>query len=239
MVLITVIIIIDSITLIKLMLSLLRLLQLASANLPIGGYTYSQGLEWAVDIGWVTNAAKAQKWIQMQMETHLTYSDVPLLARFYYCCQQGNLERINYWHNFLLSTRETTELRNEEKQRGTALIQVLKTLCSNLDNQWANVISHNSLAGWAWAGIHWKIPLTLLQHGWLFNWLENSVVTAMKLVPLGQQSGQSLIFQLANNIPYLIKQANQLSDEQLGGSFPLLAIASSCHETQYSRLFRS
>lgn len=221
------------------MLSLLRLLQLTSTNLPIGGFTYSQGLEWAVEIGWITNLIQTQQWLQLQIEHNLRYCDVPLLARFYHCCEEHNLKQFNYWDKFLLSNRETAELRNEEKQRGYALSQLLKKLCDNIDQQWLNVISHNSIAGWAWIGYQWQIPIITLQHGWVFNWLESSIMAAIKLVPLGQQSGQLLIFQLAAQIPELIKHANQLQDKQLGGSNPLLAIASASHETQYSRLFRS
>lgn len=221
------------------MLPLLRLMQLTSTNLPIGGFTYSQGLEWAVEAGWVSNLIQTQQWLQLQIENNLLYCDIPLLARFYHCCEEHDLKKFNYWDKFLLSNRETAELRNEEKQRGKALSQLVNKLCGGINRQWLNVISHNSIAGWAWIGFQWQISLSTLQHGWLFNWLESSVMAAIKLVPLGQQSGQLLIFQLAEQIQEVIKQANQLLDEQLGGSSPLLSIASACHETQYSRLFRS
>ncbi|MFK8330556.1 urease accessory protein UreF [Pseudomonas sp. BJa5] len=220
-------------------LKLLRLLQLASPNLPVGGFTYSQGLEWAVETGWVKGADGFRAWQRQQLHDSLGYLDWPLLARLYRACQDQDAEAFAYWSRFLLANRETAELRLEERQRGMALARLLDgwQLCQA--PAWRASLELSQLGGMAWLGAHWEIPLRDLALGYGFAWLEGAVMAGVKLVPFGQQAAQTLLHDLSEALPAVLETALALPDDQLGGSLPLLAIASARHETQYTRLFRS
>ncbi|MCW2271118.1 Urease accessory protein UreF [compost metagenome] len=220
-------------------LKLLRLLQLASPNLPVGGFTYSQGLEWAVEAGWVQGAEGFRQWQRQQLDDTLGCIDWPLLARLYQACRDDDAQAFARWSQFLLANRETAELRLEERQRGMALARLLDgwQLCQA--PAWRSSLALSQLGGMAWLGAHWKIPLRDLALGLGFTWLEGAVMAGVKLVPFGQQAAQSLLRDLCAELPLVLEHALELADDQLGGGLPLLAIASARHETQYTRLFRS
>lgn len=220
-------------------LKLLRLLQLASPGLPVGGFTYSQGLEWAVEAGWVQGAEGFRAWQRQQIEDTLAYLDWPLLARLYRACAADDAEAFGHWSRFLLANRETAELRTEERQRGAALARLLDGWQLGQAPQWRASLELSQLGGMAWLGAHWDIPLRDLALGHGFAWLEGAVMAGVKLVPFGQQAAQSLLRDLCEDLPAVLERALALPDDALGGGLPLLAIASSRHETQYTRLFRS
>lgn len=220
-------------------LALLRLLQLASPGLPVGGFTYSQGLEWAVEAGWVKGADGFAAWQREQVDDTLACLDWPLLARLYHACQADNAEAFGHWSRFLLANRETTELRLEEQQRGAAFARLLDGWQLGQAPAWRASLELTQLGGMAWLAAHWAIPLRQLALGYAFAWLEGAVMAGVKLVPFGQQAAQTLLRDLSTGLPAALDQALALGDDQLGGGLPLLAIASSRHETQYTRLFRS
>ena len=220
-------------------LALLRLLQLASPGLPVGGFTYSQGLEWAVEAGWVRDAAGFSAWQHEQLHDTLACLDWPVLARLYHACQGDDAEAFGHWSRFLLANRETAELRLEEQQRGAAFARLLDGWQLGQAPAWRASLALSQLGGMAWLAVHWSIPLRQLALGHAFAWLEGAVMAGVKLVPFGQQAAQTLLRDLAAALPALLDQSLALEDDQLGGGLPLLAIASSRHETQYTRLFRS
>jgi urease accessory protein len=220
-------------------LALLRLLQLASPGLPVGGFTYSQGLEWAVEAGWVKDAAGFASWQREQLRDTLGRLDWPVLARLYQACLAEDANAFAQWSRFLLANRETAELRLEETQRGSALARLIDGWQLGQDPAWRASLELSQLGGMAWLGAHWSIPLRQLALGHGFAWLEGAVMAGVKLVPFGQQAAQTLLRDLGAQLPAVLDQALALDDEQLGGGLPLLAIASSRHETQYTRLFRS
>ena len=220
-------------------LALLRLLQLASPSLPVGGFTYSQGLEWAVEAGWVKDAKGFAAWQREQLHDTLGHLDWPLLARLYRACQADDADAFAHWSLFLLANRETAELRFEERQRGSALARLLDGWQLAQAPAWRASLELSQLGGMAWLGAHWSIPLRQLALGHGFAWLEGAVMAGVKLVPFGQQAAQTLLRDLGEELPAVLDHALALDDDQLGGGLPLLAIASSRHETQYTRLFRS
>ncbi|MDD0974208.1 urease accessory protein UreF [Pseudomonas fontis] len=220
-------------------LKLLRLLQLTSPNLPVGGFTYSQGLEWAVEAGWVQGVEGFRAWQREQLQDTLGYLDWPVLARLYHACVAEDADTFARWSRFLLANRETAELRLEERQRGMALMRLLDGWQLGQGPQWRSSLEMSQLGGMAWLAAHWEIALRDLALGHGFAWLEGAVMAGVKLVPFGQQAAQSLLRDLSAEMPAVLECALQLPDEALGGGLPLLAIASSCHETQYTRLFRS
>ncbi len=217
----------------------LRLMQLASSSLPVGSFTWSQGLEWAVEIGWVKNVDDFSDWQIQQMEQNFFTVDLPLLARLYRACEQDDLTAARRWSAYLLACRETRELRNEERSRGAAFTRLVIDWEPDCAREWRALFVDSQLCGMAWLGVRWKIPLTKLALCLGYSWIESAVMAGVKLVPFGQQAAQRLIIALCDRYAQGLAQALACPDASLGSATPLAAIASARHETQYSRLFRS
>ncbi len=138
-----------------------------------------------------------------------------------------------------MASRETAELRMEERNRATALYRLLSSLEIEHVTQYASLIQSSQAAGYSFASVAWEIPPHQACLGYLWSWLENLVIAAVKLVPLGQTDGQRVLLKLSDRMDQLIEYSSQMKDDELGCSSPALAIASSQHEIQYTRLFRS
>jgi len=220
-------------------MSWLHLFQLISPNLPVGGFTYSQGLEWAVEAGWVKGAAGFEAWLGDQVEEGLVHLDWPLLRRLHEAACRNDVTALSHWIDLLVASRESEELRLEEGQRGEALLRVLKDWQLAEDAQLRLELKRSQLAGFAWAGARLGLSLEQLALGWGFALLEGAIMAAIKLVPIGQQAGQGILRRVSAGLPAHLATAVALPDEAIGGSLTSLAIASSCHEIQYTRLFRS
>lgn len=220
-------------------LALLRLLQLVSPGLPIGMYSYSQGLERAVDETWVYNSETAALWLKGLLQHSIRCVDVPILLRLYEAWQTAQPELVNQWSQCLSAYRETSELRAEDRQTGQALAKLLIQLDIPDAQQWQRH-PHASLATlFSLAAVHWHIDVRSAALAYVWGWLENQVLCAVKLIPLGQVAGQQLLQTLATQLPSLVDEAFCFNDDEIGGSAFAFALASSRHETQYSRLFRS
>ncbi|MFJ0491801.1 urease accessory protein UreF [Citrobacter werkmanii] len=217
----------------------LRLMQLASSSLPVGSFTWSQGLEWAVEIGWVKSVDDFSVWQIQQMEHNFFTVDLPLLARLYRACEQDDLAAARRWTAYLLACRETRELRDEERSRGLAFTRLVTDWEPDCSQDWRTLFADSQLCGMAWLGVRWKIPLTNLALSLGYSWIESAVMAGVKLVPFGQQAAQRLIISLSDRYAQGLAQALACPDACLGSATPLAAIASARHETQYSRLFRS
>lgn len=215
-------------------LRLLRLLHLASPALPIGAFHFSQGLEYAVHAQWVHDAASARAWIE-GLATHALGSlDLPVLCRLYAAWHASDAAALQRWNDWLLAARETAELRAEERHLGVALTKVLRELEVPVPAG-----AYGYVAMFTCACVRWSIELSqaLQVYGWV--WLENQVLAAVKLVPLGQSAGQRLLHGLIPRIAQVAADAVEVSDAQMGTGALMQILASSHHETQYSRLFRS
>jgi urease accessory protein len=219
-------------------LPLLRLFQLVSPALPVGAYSYSQGLEWAIEERMVSDEISAQHWIADSLKHSVVKLDGPVLVRMYEGWQADNLQSIRHWNDIILASRETMELQAEDQHLGMALGKVLEGLEINWQQRWGNTESA-FVVPYGLAAVEWNLSIDMMLSGYLWGWLENQVLCAMKLAPLGQLAGQRMLFTLAKCIPAYIEIICRIQDHEIGGSLPLLAIASSRHETQYSRLFRS
>lgn len=220
-------------------LALARLLQLCSGSLPIGGFSYSQGLEWAVAAGWVRDAASLGDWLADLATTNLAAVEIPVLARLHRAVLAGDGQALADWSRWLLASRETSELRDEERQRGRALASLLVELDVPLAKDWRPTLATCQSAGFALAAAAWDIPLPQAALGLAWSWAENLVLAGVKLIPLGQTAGQRLLRDLGPVLVEAVRRGLSLGDEELGASAPALAIASSQHQTQYCRLFRS
>lgn len=219
-------------------LALTRLMQLISPTLPIGGYTYSQGIEWAVEAGWISNRDDLQRWLDGLLNTNMLYLELPILKRFIKAWANRDLAGLQRWNNYLIASRETLELRLEESNRARAFCQLLRSLEPNAA-EYEAILARSQSACYSFACQCWNIDFERAACGMLWSWLENQVLSAVKIIPLGQTDGQQLIFELSSTIPGIVDLAEGIADEDIGASSMALAIASSQHETQYTRLFRS
>lgn len=217
--------------------SLLRLLQLSSVSLPVGGYSFSQGLEYAVEAGWVSDHQSAGEWLLLQLQHSLMRVDLAVVFRLYPAVEQCDLEQLAYWNRFILACRETQELHLTDLAMGEALERLLPSLQVPLPALPDEAFSFVTL--FCTAAAYWQLDPRTAALGLAWSWLENQVAAATKLIPLGQTHAQQLLSELQGHIPEAVNGAVLLDDTALGSGLPAVALASSLHETQYSRLFRS
>jgi len=222
---------------------LLQLMWLASPALPVGGFSYSEGLEAAVDDGRVTGEASAAEWLANQMALAPARSDLPVLAQAHLAWQRHDLARVTWLNDFVARTRETRELRLQAEQMGRSLVEWLRNQPGADAERLAHLAALAPSPTWpvAFALATARANATAAQalHASLFGWAENMVQAALKAVPLGQLAGQRILQALVARMPPLIEQALAMEDGHMQSFSPMLGIASARHETQYSRLFRS
>jgi urease accessory protein len=225
-----------------------RLLQLCSANLPVGGFSFSQGLEYAVEMGWLTSPETTASWIKINMEESIAQTDLAILKRLFNALSQDesaheyDLTAFNYWNSHLIACRESHELLLSDLAMGKALIRLIKQLDNiNIDAYQAiiQLKEISFVSAFALCAYLFKLDLISAQSGYCWTYLDNQVAAATKLVPLGQTQAQNLLFDLSESTQLIIEKSNHIADEDIGTSLPHLAMASAWHETQYSRLFRS
>jgi urease accessory protein len=223
------------------LLPLVRLLQLASPALPIGAYSYSQGLEWVVEEGTVRTAAAAQAWIGDLLTLVVAGGEAPVASRLLRAAGEDGA-MFTRWNAWFRASRETAELRAETEQMGGSLLK-LATDLGLLDAPAHDAAARSAPltlpAAFALAARGFAIPATAALAAYLWAWLENQVLAAMKLVPLGQVAGQRMLVALGEAIPGIVTAASTISDDDIATFAPGFALACARHETQYTRLFRS
>ena len=214
---------------------LLALLQLASPALPVGGFAYSQGLERAIEDGVVHDALSAERWIADLLTLSLARLEAPLWLRAFDAAARADDADFARWNDELLAARETAELRAETLQMGASMARVFAAL--GLHAPAATPLAYPAAFAAACAQLGIDREAGLAAFLWAF--VENQVLVAVKHVPIGQQAGQALLFALHARLAAAVEQAARLRDDELGSAALGFALASARHETQYSRLFRS
>jgi urease accessory protein len=218
------------------------LLRLASPQLPIGGYSYSQGLEMAVEQALVTDTKSAGRWIADQLLLNLSRFEAPLLLAHCNAAAEQNWAQLLELSQQHRASRETRELYQESRQMGYSLQQLLNGL-PELDQPardfLAQVTEPHLALGWALAARAWQISPQDALAAWLWSWLENQLAVLMKTLPLGQQAAQRLTSELLPLLQQAQQQATSLDPRHFGSAAFGLSLASMAHERQYSRLFRS
>jgi urease accessory protein len=219
---------------------LLFLLQLTSPALPVGAYSYSEGLEMLVENGVITNLVSLQNWLESELKYGAIRMEAAVMIRAYEAVKAQELQLLLYWNQWLSAARETEELRSASWQMGRSLIQLLEKLhpqIKSITNNIGNPCNYAIALGIGLAHHQINIQAGLL--GYLYSWVSNLITTGVKLIPLGQTAGQQLILSLQ---PSLINNAAQITamlDDELSCCSWGLSLASMQHETQYTRLFRS
>lgn len=219
--------------------SLLSLMQIISSNFPTGSFIYSKGLEFAVESRWINSIEDFLVWQKHWIYNQLVYLEWPMLKRCYCHTKNNDVQQFKKCAFKIISYRDTNELRIEERQRGKAIKKLILQWYSIVDPDWIVAFEHSGLAATAWLGFSWNIPMQCLALGYAYSILESSIMIGLKLIPFGQSTAQNLLRYLLEFLPDAWDQSNCITDEELGSNFLLQSIASACHETQYSRLFRS
>jgi urease accessory protein len=220
----------------------MRLLQLVSPALPVGAFSYSQGLEWAVESGRVRDAVSAAAWIADALRFSVSAGEAPALAALMRAWRADDGAQVAHLNACFIAMRETAELRAETLQMGHSLTRLLRELEDIPPAMKKALCSFDEIAfpvAWAAAAVQWGVEEATATQGYLWAWLENQVMAAVKLVPLGQTAGQKMLLGLSAAIPALAESALARADDDWQNFAPALAHASSQHETQYTRLFRS
>jgi urease accessory protein len=222
--------------------ALLGLMRLASPALPVGGFSYSEVLEAAVEANVVRDEPSALRWLLDQLHLSLARADLPLVASAHAAWVQHDAARIAELNTWMLVTRESRELRAQTEQMGRSMLEWLRQQAPE-DARVAMLAALTPSPAWPIAFALAAVQTGATAHesvlAYGFSWAENQAQAALKSVPLGQSAGQRILAQLAQELGPLAATSLTLGDEQRQAFAPLLAIRSSQHETQYSRLFRS
>lgn len=223
-------------------LKLNRLLQLCSANLPVGGFSFSQGLEYAVEKAWINNVQTTESWIELNLSVAIAQTDLAILNRLYAALIENDQQAFKHWNEYILASRESFELHMADVAMGKALVRLLKLL-DNLElgksSALLDIKELSFVSVFAISAFGFELDLISAQSGYCWTYIDNQVAAATKLVPLGQTQAQNLLFGLSEKVDTVVSKANQVADDEIGASLPHLAMASAWHENQYTRLFRS
>ncbi len=222
--------------------SLLHLLQLASPSLPVGAYSYSQGLETAMASGFVHDEQSARAWIVDMLNEIVARFEAPLTWRLIQAFEARDADAVADWTAMFLASRDSAEFRAETVQMGYSLAKLIGELAPDdtalltLLQQQSEIPFPTALAA---ATVALRVPAESALLGMLFSWAENQVLACVKSVPLGQVSGQRLLLSLTEAIEAAAVTARTLADDELSNWSPGLSLLSMQHEVQYSRLYRS
>ena len=225
--------------------ALLHLLQLCSPSLPVGAYSYSQGLEAAMVSGHVHDEASARAWIVGMLEEVVARFEAPVTWRLLQAFAARDDQAVQYWNALFIASRDSAEFRAETIQMGYSLGKLIAELKADdaesealiqlLQNQ-TELPFPTALAA---AAVALDVPAEEALLGMLFSWAENQVLACVKSVPLGQVSGQRLLLSLRPGLEAAAETARTLADDELSNWSPGLSLLSMQHEVQYSRLYRS
>lgn len=217
-------------------LSLLRLMRLCSPMLPIGSFSWSQGLEAAVDRGWIHDRESAADWMEAGLLHALASTEGPLLLRFHAALQSHDQGAFAMWNELLLALRETSELYQEDTEQGELLHRLNKLHNPHCPDR---LKPYTLAAAFAEALHESAIPIQEGVLGFFYMWMETQVTQIIKLLPLGLRDGQALLDQVLQKVPQAFELSKTCDDDGLGLTLPGRALASCFHESQYCRIYRS
>ncbi|MEC4818740.1 MAG: urease accessory protein UreF [Scytonema sp. PMC 1069.18] len=219
---------------------LLCLLQLVSPALPVGAYSYSEGLETLVENGIIHNQATLKHWLEAELRYGAIRLDAAVMIRAYHSVKESDFKALSYWNMWLSAARETEELRNSSWQMGRSLIRLLTELQPQSVHITDTIgIYCNYAIAFGIASAYWNLDVKVALLGYLHSWVSHLIIAGVKLIPLGQTAGQQLLLELQSLITNASVEIMNLKDDDLSCCSWGLSLASMEHEILYTRLFRS
>ena len=224
---------------------LLNLLQLASPALPVGAYSYSDGLETLVEQGVIESDRTLESWLRQELTFGAIRVEAAVMLRGYWCVLNHDLAKLADWNRWLTASKETSELRSQSWQMGNTLLRLLVNLEASNDSQpleeYATTVGNpcNYAIAFGIGAANWQIEAENALLGYLHSWATNLIGVGVKMIPLGQTTGQKILLQLGDRLTLASEEILNLEDDDLMACSWGLGLASMTHETQYTRLFRS
>lgn len=225
--------------------SLLRLLQLASPALPVGAYSYSEGLEFLIETQAIATPNDLERWLTEELTYGSIRLEAAIMVRSYEATAKLDWDQLRHWNSWLTAARETEELRSQSLQMGRSLLRLFIDIEQSREVQCLEPLKQlsredpNFAVVFGLAAAHWQIEEFCALVGYLQSWATNLINAGIKLIPMGQTRGQVMLFQLQPTLEGAARNILALEDDNLKSCGWGLALASMAHETQYSRLFRS
>jgi urease accessory protein len=221
-------------------IALLRLLQLSNSALPVGAYSYSEGLETLIDRQIIKDTNDLKSWLIQELKYGAIRIETAVMNRAFEVVKKGDLSGLKYLNNWLSAARETEELRQQSWQMGYSLLKLIEQIEPGTSNLVAGCeYPCNYAVAFGAIASYWQIDLTAATLAYLQSWALNLINAAVKLIPLGQTTGQKLLLDLNSSITTATEEILNLKDDDLCNCGWGLSLASMNHETLYSRLFRS
>ncbi|QHV94202.1 urease accessory protein UreF [Spirosoma endbachense] len=224
---------------------LIRLLQLSDPTLPIGGYAHSAGLETYVQAGVVHNVTTAKMFVEEMLGRNLFYTDAALASLAYDAATRNDWNELVTLDDECTAVKLPKEMRQASQKLGIRLMKLFQPLCDNaLANQYREAIQNQEVMGhyclvFGLFAQALQIPKADAMTGFYYNAAGGMVTNCVKLVPLGQQDGQEILFSLHPLIQKLVTDTLQPNRELIGLCCPGFDIRSMQHEQLYSRLYMS
>ncbi len=219
--------------------ALRNLLQLASPTLPVGAYSYSEGIEALVEAGKITSAFSLDHWLRQELRYGAIRLEAAVMIRAYRSTLADDLPALTHWNRWLSATRETEELRSQSWQMGRSLLRLIQDLQANEITTRLLQEDCNFAIAFGIVAARWQIDEQSAILGYLHSWATNLISAGIKLIPLGQTAGQRLLLELGEELDRATQEILTLQDDNLNSCGWGLSLASMTHETLYSRLFRS
>jgi urease accessory protein len=220
--------------------SLYRLMAWLSPAYPVGAFSYSSGIEWAVESGDITNAETLQNWLAAMLADGGGFCDAVLFAHAHRAA--GDDAALRDAAELAAALAPSKERHLETTAQGNAFVEATRAAwpCAALDRlkaAWDGPVAYPVAVAVAAAG-H-DIPLEPALAAFLQAVVANWVSAGVRLVPLGQTDGQRVVAALERAVAATAQRALATALEDMGASAFRADLASPRHETQYTRLFRS
>jgi len=221
-------------------LTLARLMTWLSPAFPVGGFSYSHGLEWMVETGKAKDAAMLGDWIEDILVHGAGRTDAIFLAEAWRAVSAGDATSLSEVTELAAAFVPSAERRLETLAQGAAFVAAIKAVWPHpvIDRLSTQEEIAYPVAVGACSAAH-NLPLAETAQAFVQGFAANLVSAGVRLIPLGQTDGLRVIARLEPLLPRVVASALGASLDDIGGIAVMADIASMRHETQYTRLFRS
>jgi urease accessory protein len=225
--------------------ALLRLISWLSPAFPTGSYSYSHGLEWAVEAGHVHDRNSLVDWLEADLRFGSGQNEVIFFSEAWRCAMDNDREALFGIAELAAAFRGTAEFALESSQQAAACLTTLRRVWPDDVLDWLSEILYEREVQPTLAVVvgirsaRQGIPIGMALPGFLQSYVANFVMAGIRLIPLGQTDGQLAIAKLENTVLIASAQGKGATINDLGSAAFMVDLASIEHETQYTRLFRS